>query len=668
MHLPSDILFMTDIINSLVTDREFMLPSEYVESVRYLPKELSPKHGFFDYDWTPYFREPVNNFSPLSNVREIVFMKSAQIGATTGLLESIIAYYIGHVARPQLYVSADKELVSKGMEVKVDRMLDNSGLRDLIKPQTGVKTRKTGDTKTEKDYPGGFLHAIGAQNPGKLRSMNYPVLLFDELDAFPMILKNEGDPIDLAKNRTLIPYEDIAKILYLTTPLITQTSKIYPLYLQGDQRHYYVPCIHCGEYIVLHWHLRESETKSGLKSGIIFDTLESGKLIRESVKYKCQECGGEMENHHKSIILIEGEWRPTAEATKDRLRSYWINALYSPVGMFSWAGMAESFLDCWDVKTNKVKDREKYRGFRNTKEGKPFEEMGEAPKYEKIIPPQRHYPRNAIPNKMCIEDNGHPILFLIASVDVQKTCLFLDIKGYTVGGKSYTIDFRQIDGSPENKNDVCWNTLEDIIDHERWKSDDGKIYHIQTTFIDAAWGETTSNVYAFCEQYTVGVYPQFGERWLTDGMVIKAASNKTIEKAGCMVYKTNTTLLKDRIANSFKIDWNTGEKQPEWRPNFPEDLRDDYFRQFEAEYKAPLKDKLGVHKGFAWVPVDHRKPNHAFDTFVYNFAALEQFAESVCLAEKYDEAGNEVGLELEYLHWPSFWEFAATRKYYMEAA
>jgi phage terminase large subunit GpA-like protein len=654
----TDTEFMTGLINSIVTSREFKLPSEYIESVRYLPKELSPKHGFFDYNYTPYLREIVDNFSPLSNVRETVFMKSVQIGATTGALEGVIAYCIGCVPKPQLYISADKELVEKGMEVKVDRMIDGCDLRHLIKPQTGVKTKKTGDRKTEKDYPGGFLHAIGAQSPGKLRSMNYPVLLFDELDGMPDKLKNEGDPVSLAKNRCLIPYEEKGKILYISTPLVMQTSKIYALYLQGDQRNYFVPCIHCGEQIVLYWHLRESQTKTGLRGGIIYDVTESGKLIKQSVRYKCQECGGEMENHHKSIILVEGEWRPTVEAKKDRMRSYWLNALYSPVGMFSWAGMVESFAECWDLKNNKLLDREGYRDFRNTKQGLPFEEMGEAPKYERIIRHQRHYAKNTIPNKLCIADNGFPILFLIASADVQKTCIYFDIKGYTVGGRSYTIDFRQIDGDPQDLNDPCWNALSDIIEFEKWESDDGKTYKIQTTFI---------TVYEFCAMYSVGVYPQIGERYLNGGLTIKKASKETVEKAGCWVYKTNTTLLKDRIAKSFRQDWESGEDQPLWRPNFPDDFRDDYFRQFESEYKAPIIDTKTKKptRQFVWTPIGHRE-NHAWDTFVYNLAGLEQFAESVCLAEKYDEEGKEIGLELESLNWAAFWEFAVKQKYYVD--
>lgn len=273
---------------------------------------------------------------------------------------------------------------------------------------------------------------------------------------------------------------------------MTQTSKIIPLYNQGDQRNYFVPCLHCGEMIVLHWHLKPNQTETGDEAGIIFETTESGRLIENSVFYKCQKCGGLMVNDNKTVILRAGYWRPTAEAIRPELRSYWLNSLYSPVGMFSWEGMVKSFLDCWDVQKGRVKDREKYRSFRNTKEGKGFEEMGESPKYERVIQHQRNYVSNTIPNKLCIQDNSTPILLLVCSADVQKSCIFVDIKGYTTGGKSYTIDFRQIDGDTLNAKDECWKKLENIIERETWTADDGKIYNIKITFIDAAYGESTT--------------------------------------------------------------------------------------------------------------------------------------------------------------------------------
>lgn len=659
-----DAEFVSDLFGTIKSERIYKEVSEWNEENRDLPKELTPKPGFYDYNYTSYLKEIVNNFSPFSPIQETAFLKPSQIGATTGVLEAIIAYYIGCVPKPILFVSADEKNVEKGMEIKIERLIDGCDLRHLIKPQTGVKTKKTGDRKTEKEYPGGFLHGVGAGNPANLRAMNYPILVFDEVDGMPLKIKNEGSPIELALNRCIVPYERNGKVLYISTPLILQTSQIWKKYLEGDQRHFNVPCLHCEESIVLHTHLRESETKTGLKGGIIFDLTESGKLIPQSVKYKCQLCGGEMIDDNKSIMLPEGYWEPTAEPAHDRIRSYWLNSLYSPPGMFSWIGYVKSLLKCYDPIKNRVTDIEAYRSHRNTKEGKPFEESGEAPKYERIIQHQRPYPVNLVPNKLCQEDNGHPILMLFAAVDVQRTCLYLDIKGFTVGGRSYTIDFREIPGDTTDFEDPCWNALADIIEHEIWTADDGKKYKILTTMIDARWN--TENVYRFCAQYHLGVYAQHGERTLPGQLTFVEASKATIKKADCLVFKTNTGKLKDRIAAAFRKDWNSGDKmQPEWRPNFPDNLQSDYFKHFEAEYKVlDVDPKTGKKIGFFWKLKDHRTPNHGFDTFVYCLLALEQFAESVCVAEKYDEYGNETGLELDALNWPAFWEFAIKKQYF----
>ena len=648
----NDLIFTEAAFQNIVDSRIYQQPSEYIESVRYLPRELTPKHGYYDYNYTPYMREIVDCFSPLSPVREIVVMKGVQIGMTTGVLEAAIAYFIGSVPTPQLYVSADKELVTIRMKTKVDRMLDNCGLREKIFSQTNIgNRRKTGDTKTEKEYPGGFLHAIGARNPGKLRSMSYPVILFDELDGFPDRLGDEGDPVDLARNRSNA-FARKRKLLYISTPLIMQTSKIYRMFLQGDQRYYHIPCRHCGEMIKLEWHLNENETATGQRAGVMFDLTESGRLIPESVHYKTQCCGKRLYDHDKAVFLPDGVWIPTALPYHDGVRSYQISALYSPPGMYSWTEMVYDWLACWDVHKNRVRDLEKYREFRNTKEGLPFEERGEAPRFERVIAHRRTYASNQIPNTMAARDAGGPVQILTCSCDIQADKIYCDIMGWCEGGRSFGVDFRTLEGDTVDITRGPWRELEKIIESEVWTSDDGRQYRIRATFIDA--GYRADQVYRFCAQYSSGVFPTFGVDWLLDGVTFRQASKATIEKAGTLVFRINTSKIKDRIAASFRRDWNTGELQPEWHPNFPEDYGDDIFRMYEAEYKAKKYDKktnklLGIY----WVQTPNAQ-NHKFDTHCYNVAALEMVAEYVCVET----------LGLESLDWPAFWSYCRDGVYY----
>jgi phage terminase large subunit GpA-like protein len=177
------------------------------------------------------------------------------MGATTAVLESGILYNIGADPKAQLFITADTELAKAGVQLKIDRMIDEAGLKHLIFSQAKKKkgNEDSGDTTTMKQYPGGFLHTYGAKSPARFRSNSYPAGFADEFDAYPDSIKGEGDIISLFRSRTTV-YSTTRKILWLSSPKIEQTSKINKLYLTGDQRKFFVPCVYCGEMQELVWH------------------------------------------------------------------------------------------------------------------------------------------------------------------------------------------------------------------------------------------------------------------------------------------------------------------------------------------------------------------------------------------------------------------------------
>jgi phage terminase large subunit GpA-like protein len=91
--------------------------------------------------------------------------------------------------------------------------------------------------------------------------------------------------------------------------------------------------------------------------------------------------------------------------------------------------------------------------------------------------------------------------------------------------------------------------------------------------------------------------------------------------------------------------WNENEFQPPWYCNFPEDFRDDYFAMFEAEDRIEEYDQYNKYKRSIW-KLKHGAANHAFDTYGYNMAALEIFADAYCREE----------LDLIAIDWDTFWE------------
>jgi phage terminase large subunit GpA-like protein len=655
-----DVDFLIIQFTKVTEFQKYDIPSEFAERVRYMTGDLTPFPGKFSYSRFPYFREIVDLFHPLNPVKEVVLMKASQIGATTAVLETLILYNIMSDPTSQMYVNVDVGLMKTSVNVKIEKMIDNAGARDLIFSQNRKSkgAKDSGDTANAKEYPGGFLHFYGSKSSKGFRDKSYMRAYLDELDAYPVKIKDEGDVVLLARNRTNA-YRSKRKIYYGGSPLVKQTSKIEPLFLQGDQNKYMVPCKHCGEFQELVWH---GITESGETFGIVWQNDENfnpitgnpKKNIESTVGYKCRYCGGIMKNYDKEVIIPKGKWVPTEESKNPELKSYHLSVLYNPPGMASWEDMVLEWAQCWDIKNNRIKDKEKYRTFRNTWQGLTFEESGTQIYYEKAVLFRRAgFVRKKVPNDLSIEFNGGPILLVVASVDVQKHCLFVDVKGYAANGVSWTLDFFSLDGDTEDFNGP-WDELDNFIENTRYAGTDGKIYTIAMTLIDSGWN--TDYVYAFAGRHSFGVYACKGVAYIKAGETYKLFDKGTLDRIGlAQAYHINTTKMKDRISNAFQnAMWVSGQAQPLWYPNFPDDFRDDYFKMFEAENRVDQYDRVTNRYIRTIWKQKQGADNHAFDTFAYNLAALEIFADTWCR-----QVLGLPGLDLE-----AFWNSAAEGHFY----
>jgi phage terminase large subunit GpA-like protein len=642
---PGDIDFLCEQIKKLTDSFSHELPSEFVERVRILTSDLTPFPGPFSFDRTPYFREIVDCFSPLSPIREVALMKGNQLGATTVILETILLYNIMCDPKAQMYVTADAGLVRTSVQVRIEKMIDNAGARDLIFSQSRKKkgSRNTGDTAIAKEYPGGYLHCFGGRSPARFRGLSYLCALADEVDAFPDSIPKEGTVVDLVRNRTNA-YSGKYKILWTSTPLVKQTSKIEGLYLSGTQEKFFVPCKHCGTMQELVWHGKDED---GYEYGIVWENDAKHNPILESVAYRCRNkaCGGLMKNFDKAVVVPKGEWRAGAEPKNCFMRSFHITPIYNPPGMYSWEDMVAQWAECWDIEKGRLRDKEKYRVFRNTKQGLTFEESGVQIEYERAIRFRRTgFVTGKVPNDKALDETGSPILFVCCSVDVQSDRLFIDVKGYSQGGATWTLDFIEKKGNTAEFNGV-WDELDKFLSDQRYVGTDGKIYRILITLIDS--GHNTEYVYEFAKKHSHGVYACKGKDWIESGATYALFSKDALDKIGMgLAYHINTGKLKDKVSNALMSSfWRSGQLQPPWYPNFPEDFKDDYFKMFESETKVEKRDKITHQfKGYVW-KLAFGQPNHALDTYVYNLAAMEIAAEAFCRA-----------LGLAALDWDAFWE------------
>ena len=646
--------WLLDQITNITDSRIDVSVSEWAEANRYLPPQVTPMHGFYSYSVTPFLREIADCMSVASPVRELDFMKAAQIGATVGVLENTIGYAVDHVkTAPVMLLTADAELAKLRVESYITPMFQHSGLSHLIRSADELNTRKSGKTDRKIEWAGGgFLVPFGARNADKLRSLSILYLLQDECDAYPDRVGKDGDPQKIAEARTKAYYES-RKILRMSTPLIKGRSRIERGYKRGDQRKLMVPCKNCNEKQELRFQGVNKET--GTAYGLVWKT-DSGNLVSDSIRYICRHCGHKHRNADKSWMLPKGEWVPTAKPSTTDRRSYHLNALYSPIGMFPWEAVVLAWLDAWDIETNSVKSIDLLQEFYNNVLGKPFEILSSKVRFVSVSSHRRAiYRLGQIPNKYAKQHSGSSILFLTCQVDVHKKNLAVLVIGWTRDACCYVIDYLRYERA--NEDDDCselgspvWAKLRKLVEETQFVADDGKKYRIAITLIDAGYGNDT--VTNFCAEYASGVYPILGRDRPAKNQTIKEfAEFKT--QAGTVGYRILVDHYKDRMGPVLRRDWTEEVGlQKAYHFNAPVDITDKQLKELTVESRREKQETNGS-VSYYW----HRPGNannELWDLLGYGYAAVEILAWNLCIQH----------FEMETIDWIQFWNYLESEKLY----
>ena len=607
---------------------------------------MTPLPGFYRFKVAPYLREILDCLSTDSPVRELAVMKGVQIGATVGVLENAVGYYIDHVKKaPMMLVTADAELAALRLNSYITPMIDYSGLRHLIQSSDEHNNRKTGKTDRQIEWQGGgFLVPFGAQNANKLRSLSIQVLLNDEVDGWPDVVGKEGDPVKLVRDRTAA-YEGSRKILDISTPLIEGQSKIELLYKRGDQRKYHVRCLRCEASQVLRWSRTDDDT--GVVSGIVWELDDDHRLVPDSVRYLCQSCGHPHTDDDKTRLFdpdFGAEWIPTAVPAAPHIRSYHLSALYSPAGMQSWGACVQKWLEAWDVERSKARDYEKLQVFYNNVLGETYRLQGQQLRFEQVSPHRRTaYRYGEIPNAWATEHCGGPVQLLTCSVDVHKEALKVAVFGWCRDRRVLLLDYHTFEGDVEQlDNPDTWGKLADLVEEVEFVADDGAVYQPELAVLDS--GYLTDHVYRFCEQYNYGVFPVKGQAVSPKAARVPEFSPFKTPK-GTQGFGITVDLYKDRWSAALRREWSGQGLQPYLQFNAPLDATDQQLKELTVEVKREkIERSTRKRVGYEW----HRPggaANELWDLLIYANAALD------LIAHTYSQQQGS-----ENTNWPAFWD------------
>ena len=641
-------------LDALLTALDFRLerikPSEFAETERVMTTEVSPFPGKYSYDRTPYCREIVDCLDPAHPARIVSVMKGAQLGFTAGVIENGIGWIMREHPANIWYTVGHTDLVSKSMN-KVDQMIDSTGIRELIKPNSRrVKNQKTGDTNTTKEYPGGQLTIGITGNHKAIRNFTAKYGFIDDYEAIKSASKESGSTRLMIEQRFTAFYESGMKIYYISTPEVKQVSNIEPAFLDGDQRYYFVPCPLCHEFIKLEWHL----LINNVPAGITWKTDKAGKIVEGSVGYVCQECGGFFTDRHKHQMNLAGKWKPTAEPASKDYFSYHINALYAPVGMYDWAHYAEEYL-----KANPPggpTNIKLLQTFYNVVLGKTWEERGQSIKIDRLALNAGRYEFDTIPNQLSARDGNGDIILITCACDLNgledDSRLDYEIVAWSVNGSSYSIDHGSIgtfvprEAAKKVKVDrdkwtyrhghvnSVWPDFQEVL-NRTYKCESGRTMQVAISGVDT--GHYTQHAYQFLEKSPSLI---LGLKGKDDDKARKfGADTPTFHrgKAHALLYLVEVNQIKDELAELVRLEWQEEDQieQPSGFMNFPNPVRDkyntrNYFAHFSAEHKVVEKNAQGVDVGTRWVKRKSTLENHLFDCRVYNMVLKDIYANMIC--------------------------------------
>ena len=582
------------------------LISDWAEKNRFMTSKVTAAVGPFSFDYAPYIREIADCFVKSNPIQYVAIMKAAQVAGTTGVIENTIGAKIANDPCPMMLTSANIKLLDSYKKVKIDNLIDNSGLRHKIRAETKNKnSRRQGDTATMIEFPGGYCRFVNAGIADEIRSLPAKLIFMDEVEAYKDELPDEGDTIALIEGRA-VTYHEFKKICYISTPLKKHNSKIYPLFKKGDQRKYYVPCPHCGAYQELIFYERDGglypDEKGNLTDGVlekpyglIFSRFEDGKINYNSVVYKCKHCGEGIKEAYKKEMLKRGYWKPTAIPKEPNFVSYYISGLLSVPK--SWKDIVKNFV-------NSQHDPKALQTFYNLDLGLPFEDRTAG-----IDIKVAHRLRDD-----SIQNNHIPewVLFLTAAVDVQDDRLEVEIKAWGDRWRNHGVDHRVFYGKTDDINDTCWQALIAMLNEDFG----GK--QLELIVIDSGDGDKTELVYTICELYGQNIlYPLKGfVSTLKSTQKYKIVPLKNHRLSLIEIY---VDFYKSQLTRWYSQEWRHGENYPPGWVSYAAGFSDEFLKQLTREQMIKYKRSNGT-TGIKWVA---KGRNEAFDLDVYNLCAAE---------------------------------------------
>ncbi|MTH66626.1 phage terminase large subunit family protein [Paracoccus sp. DK608] len=563
--------------------------SDWADQNRRLSSEASAEPGQWRTSRAEYQRGIMESISDAST-ETVVIMSSAQVGKTE-VLNNACGYHIDQDPAPIMVVmptERDAETWSK------DRFSPMARDTPCLQGKIADPRSRDGNNKIlHKRFPGGHLTIVGANAPSGLASRPIRLLLCDEVDRYPFSAGAEGDPVNLARKRTVTFWN--RKIVLVSTPTNKGTSRIEAAFEESDQRRFWVPCPDCGAEQVLTW------------TQVRWSKAPEGDHRPETARYHCAECDAAWRDETRWAAVSKGHW--VAEQPFAGVAGFHLNEIYSP-----WVrleAMVRAFLSAHSGGDETMKT------FVNTSLGETWVETGEAPDW------QRLYDRREAWKPGMVPAGG---LFLTAGADVQKDRIEVDVWAWGRGLESWLVDHVVIEGGPDRHD--AWSELTALLD-KSWPHERGAHLRIARLAIDTGYEAPAvyswSRAQGFAQVSPVKGVEGFNRSSPVSGPTfVDATEGGKRLRRGARLWTVAVSTFKAETYRFLRLERPTEEEMadgaafPPGSVHLPTWVESEWLKQFVAEQLVTVRTKRGFAR-LEWQKL--RERNEALDCRVYARAA-----------------------------------------------
>ncbi len=556
--------------------------SQWADAHRFIAAGTSPEPGRWRTDRTPYLREPMDAFCD-PDIHTVVLMMSSQVAKTEALV-NVAGYFIDADPAPQMFVLPTLELADSFSTKRFTPTIEASP--NLLDRVGRTMERSSSTTIREKSYPGGDIVFSGANSSASLASRPRRVVLLDEIDKYKANIGKDGNPIKQAFQRGQNFWN--RKFGLASTPTLEGFSEIADWFKKSDQRHFEVPCSHCGTFQSLDW------------EQVDWPGRETSRARPAEAHYTCTSCGSAWDQREVHLAVRAGRWRP--RSVSHGIAGFHVWAIYSP-----WVSMADLARE-WEDSRGKPGDEQTFVNLKLGRTYNPTKSATTTP--EQLLARREDYGPDADGSYTLPAD----VLLVTCHVDVQADRFEVQYLGWGSGDEKWVLDYRvkHCDTSVP----AHWDDLDGELLLRTFRHPLGGSLGIEATAIDAGYLQqrvldfARERRAAFRQVYAVKGVSGFGQPiWRQSEQ--KFSLGAKLHLVG--VDDGKTTLYQELASQP------TAENpEARVRVHFPRHLPLDYFEQLVAErIRVEYVNGRPVRK---WV-LPTGKRNEALDTAVGAMAA-----------------------------------------------